>query len=126
MNERPFLPELAWAYFSAFQTVLMANFIVFKCLQNGNADLLSLNRDYPKKILKVTLPERSEWIDSNKPEHYHYLIDELEEKLLFELKKILDGAEDDYSTTDRAISILKTVNAGSIENQGLTVSLTQE
>lgn len=110
-DERPFLPELAWAYFSAFQTILNGNLALFKVMQIGVDDPDKvLTRDGLKKILKATLPHQSQWIDSTEPERYHYLLDELEDKLLGELRKILDGVEADQAATERAKSILSTVN----------------
>jgi hypothetical protein len=115
-DERPFLPELAWAYYSAYSTILFGNLALFKVLQVGMDEPEKvLTREGTKKILKATLPHQSEWIDSTEPERYYYLLDELEEKLIGELRKILDGAEADQAATERGHSILNTLNMVDLE-----------
>ncbi|MGK7058056.1 hypothetical protein AB4853_16465 [Bradyrhizobium sp. 1050_B9_N1_2] len=115
-DERPFLPELAWAYFSAYSTILFGNLALYKVLQIGMEEPERvLTREGVKKILKATLPHQSEWIDSTEPERYHYLLEELEEKLIGELRKILDGEEADQAATERGKSILRTVNMIDLE-----------
>jgi hypothetical protein len=115
-DERPFLPELAWAYYSAYSTILFGNLALYKVLQVGMDEPEKvLTREGTKKILTAVLPHQTQWIDTNEPERYHYLLDELEEKLLGELRKILDGAEADQAATERAHNILNTVNMVDLE-----------
>ena len=103
LNEKPFLPELAWAYFSTIRKILIGNLFLFQVLRTGMENPMHLlNRESIGSSLKATLPERSEWIESHAPEQYYYLLEELEDKLLGELRKVLDGTEADQAAVKQA------------------------
>jgi hypothetical protein len=117
-DERPFLPDLTWAYFTAYSTILYANLAVYQMLKAGVKDLDKyLKRDGSKEVLKAALPHQSKWIDDNQPEVYHYLLDELENNLLIELGKILNGVEIDAAEIIKARKILDAVNQTAKENE---------
>lgn len=117
-DERPFLPDLAWAYFTAYSTILYGNLVVYQMLKTGVKDFEKyIKRDGSKEILKAALPHQSKWIDDNQPETYHYLLDELENNLLLELKKILDGVEVDAAEITKARKILNAVNQAAGEKE---------
>ena len=64
INERPFISNTVWAYFSALQTILFGSFIRAKMLELGVQDASKLmNKEYEKKILKAALPHQKEFID---------------------------------------------------------------
>jgi hypothetical protein len=109
-DERPFLPELAWAYFNAYTTILYASLALYKVLTIGIDDpdkLLSI--DAIQKILKAVLPHHAKWIDESEPGAYHYLLDEIENNILAELRKILEGKDADQAAAVRAKEIMDTV-----------------
>lgn len=109
-DERPFVPELAWAYFSAYSSVLYGNYMLFKMLETGADEPTKfLKRDGNKDILKAALPHQSEWIDRVQPEAYHHLVDELQNNLLMELRKILEGVEVSVAEIEKARRILDAV-----------------
>lgn len=66
-----------------------------------------LNSEPVRKILKAALPHQSEFIEGQEPEAYYFLLEEVEEKLLFELRKILEGREADQAATSRAKEIME-------------------
>ena len=109
-NEKLFLPDEAWAYFSAYQTILISNYLVFKTLRTGIKDPMDyINRGANNSVLKAALPEQSSWIDAVKPEQYYYLLDQLLEKLLTQLKAILNGVAADQAATERAKLIISEI-----------------
>ena len=106
-DERPFVPEIAWAYFSAYTTVLYFSLLRLETLKSGMEDPQKLvNAEHVKMVLKAALPHQTQFIDDQDPGAYYYLLDELEIKLLIELRKILDGKEADQSSLQRANEIL--------------------
>jgi hypothetical protein len=122
-DERPFVPELAWAYFSAYSSILLGNYAVLKVLQTGLAQPTSfINRDHNKRILKAALPHQSQWIDEVQPEAYHYLLEELENNLLLELRKILDGVEQSAADIERAQTILGTIRRADSDQAATEIS----
>jgi hypothetical protein len=112
-DEQPFLPELVWAYFLAYKTILLGSLLRFKILKTGldEADKY-LSAEQAKTILKAALPHQSSFIDDQEPESYYYLLDEVQALLLAELRKVLDGKAADDADAERARAItdaLKTV-----------------
>jgi hypothetical protein len=108
---RPFLTPLAWAYYSAFYAIIMSAVTKMQILKIGVDDPKKyLNSEYPNKLLKTVLPLRSEYIDNNDDSVHHYLLDEIEQLLLLELKYIQDGKEDDRDNAHRAAEITKEVD----------------
>ena len=109
-DEQPFVPELAWAYFRAYSSILYSNLVTFKMLETGIDDPTKfLKKDGNKEILKAALPHQCEWIDQNEPQTYHYLLDELEGNLLRELRKILEGGDVSRAEIERAKLILAAI-----------------
>ena len=116
-DEQPFVPELAWAYFRSYTSVLYSNLVIFKMLESGvDEPTKYLKRDANKEILKAALPHQGQWIDSTEPQMYHYLLDELEGSLLVELRKILDGADVSRAEIDKAKVILEAINRADAKN----------
>ncbi len=106
IHERPFLSPLAWAYFSAYQSILFSAYMDARVLAEVVADAGKfLNRNHARDLLKATLSHHSEWIDSNDPSTYHYLLDELREKLLGELRNMLTGQDEDRQAIQQAKQI---------------------
>jgi hypothetical protein len=106
-DERPFVPEIAWAYFNAFSSLLYFNFVRFEVLKLGIKDREKIaNTEHMKNILKATLPHQTQYIDEQDAGAYYYLLEEIEAKLLNELRKILEGKEADQSSIQQAKEIL--------------------
>jgi hypothetical protein len=111
-NERPFLPELAWAYFTAYSTILYGIYARFMILKTGLDDPEQfLSKEGAQKILKAALPHHSKFIDENEPEAYYYLVEELENLLIIELRKILEGKEADQVAVVRAQEITDAIRS---------------
>jgi hypothetical protein len=122
-DERPFLPELAWAYFNAYTTILYASLARYKVLSAGvDEPEKYLSFEALQKILKAALPHQTNWIDENEPGAYHYLLDEIENNILAELRKILEGKEADQVAAARAKEIMGAVKAATNEEQAEAIS----
>ena len=69
-----------------------------------------LSGEEVKKILKAALPNRTEYIDRHGFGGYYDLLAEIENCLLSELRKILEGRDATQAATDQAREILEAVN----------------
>jgi hypothetical protein len=106
INEQPFISPLAWAYFSAYQSIILGAFMAARILAEGIEDAGKLlKRDHARELLKATLPHQAEYIDGNDPAAYHHLLEELKELLLTELRNILDGQAADREAINRGNEI---------------------
>jgi hypothetical protein len=103
---RPFVSELAWAYFSAYQTIISNGVLRLKALQTGVGDDFS-DHGAILKIVTASLPEYSEYISQNGVSGLHYLLDALETKLLKEIQVMLKDSGSDEEDMKRAAQILK-------------------
>jgi hypothetical protein len=109
-NEQPFVSALAWAYFSAYQMVVLAAYMRAKVLEFGLNNAAKLFNNEPiKALLKAALPHQSEYIDQYDASAYHFLLDELQERLLAELQKMLRGEDQDAASVAQAAIIMKLV-----------------
>lgn len=118
ISEQPFLSPLAWAYFSAYQTIVVSAYFKAKLLATSTEDVSSLIKtDGIRQVIKVALPELSEFIDKNEPETYHYLLDELEKRLLAELRNMLEGDDVDQVSIKKVAEINKAIAAVTTEEE---------
>lgn len=107
---RPFITPLAWAYYSAYSSVILLAVTKMEMLKIGvdNAEKF-FDYENSNNLLKTVLPSRAEYIDKHGTSAHHYLLDEIEQLLLLELKNIQDGHEADKENTKRAAEITKEV-----------------
>jgi DNA-binding protein Fis len=109
-SQQPFISPLAWAYFSAYQTVVVGAYIRAKVLEIGLKDAQELiTHDPIKDVLKTALPHYSQFIDEQPVGAYHLLLDDLEKHLIAELQKMIRGAEQDQASIEQAALIMEMV-----------------
>ena len=105
---RPFVSPLAWALFAASQAIVLFAVTRLKVLQIGIDDAPEiLDPSAVAKLIKAALPDRAAYVDEHGPGVYHYLLDELETKLLDEMRRMLQGIESDEAGLTQAAAILK-------------------
>ena len=64
-----------------------------------------------KEAVLGALPDRDEFVGRYGASAYHYLLDDLESKLMAELRAIVEGREEDALTIRRAQAILDAVHS---------------
>jgi hypothetical protein len=77
-----------------------------------------------KEVLKAALPDKSQFIESRQPSAFHDLLDELEEKLLTELRNMLDGRELDEAALVQAKHIVDASNRLNLEDAEVKAAIT--
>jgi hypothetical protein len=109
--ERPFVTQPAWAYFTAYQAVLLSSKALITGFAMGIGDARKmLDKSSLSALLKAALPHRTALIDQLSISSYLVLLDELEQALLAELTKMLDGAEIDEGAIKHAAQLVKLAN----------------
>lgn len=105
--EQPYLTEPAWAYFSAYKTILIGSMMRYAALKVGGPGIDKyMTNEATKKLLKAALPNAAQFIDEQEPEFYYLLLDEVEAALLSELRGVLDGKDVDHESAARAKAIM--------------------
>jgi DNA-binding protein Fis len=109
-SHQPFVSPLAWAYFSAYQAVVVGAYIRAKVLEIGVEDAHKMINDEPiKDVLKTALPHYTQFIDEQRVDVYHLLLDDLEKHLIAELQKMMRGDEQDQASVEQAARIMEMV-----------------
>ncbi|MDO8341651.1 MAG: hypothetical protein Q7T48_00465 [Cellvibrio sp.] len=103
---RPFVSRLAWAYYSAYQSIIFQSVIRLEALKAGTQEDFSKGKELVALVL-AALPHHKSYFEENADQTLHYLLDELEEKVLLEIEKILNGELEDEQSLERAAKILK-------------------
>ena len=111
MKEQPFVSQLAWAYFFAYIVIIRFACVRAEALRAGIEELERyLNYEKLKEVLKAALPHKSQFIEASQPEAFHDLLDDLEERLLAELKNLLEGRDLDEAAIVQAKYIVDASN----------------
>ena len=106
---RPFVSQMAWALFSAYQAIVSLAVAKLLLLKTGVDSGKYLNIDSVTRLVRAALPHHAEYIQQHGDAAFHYLLDELESALLQELQRQLLGVESDKASIKQAADILKEV-----------------
>lgn len=118
-RSRPFVSDLAWALFSAYQAILCGSLGKLQILKSGlPGDLLKI--DHITTATKAALSAYSAYyIDKYGDAGCYQLLDILEAELLKELRRILAGEESDKASVEQASKIMEAV--ARLQKQSQTV-----
>jgi hypothetical protein len=121
LKTRPFLSSLSWAYFSAYQAIVINAVIRMEMLKIGINIKDVVDTENVTKLVKIALPHQVKYIEKYGPSAFHYLLDELETKLLMSFEITLKGEELDKDTIKKAADIIK--EADSIMESNMTAKI---
>lgn len=108
-TSRPFVTPMLWASYSAYSTVMMQAVMRAYVIKHGvGFDFFDQNKC--SEILKLVLPHQSDYIDKFGASCYHYLLDEIEEKIIKEIHHTISGAETDEAGIKQAAAVIKKCN----------------
>lgn len=110
-KSRPFVSEIAWALFSAYQAIVLYAMVQVYMLKAGVKDASLLKSDHVTKIVKLALPEMTNYIDTYGSSGYYNLLEPLEAELLKELRRMMRGEESDKASVELAAKIMKEVES---------------
>lgn len=106
-SERPFIPPLAWALFSAYRQVLGYPVAQLAAMREGVGSRFIADPKSMLDLVKSALPHQAEFVDEFGTLGLSYLIDDLEEALLKELRRSLYNPDADQANVEQAAAILK-------------------
>jgi hypothetical protein len=104
-TERPYLSNKAWALFSAYQAILLYAVFQMKLLEFGE-DKNILDHKNVGELVQAALPHQSSFLEQHGVSACHFLVDELEQKLLDELKANLNETAPSEEDIRNAAQIL--------------------
>jgi hypothetical protein len=106
-KERPFLPPMTWALFSAYRQVLNLPAAQIMAVRAGAGKKILADVKPLIDSVKAVLPHYSEYLDQFGAGGLSLLIEDLEEKLLAEIVASLESTASDDKTVTQAAVILK-------------------
>lgn len=104
---RPFLTPMAWALFTAYQAIVMQAAVKLELLKSGIGKADFVDQAATANLVKLALPHYAAYVDEHGDAGYHYLLDELEQRLLEELQRMVAGVDSDKANVERAAEIVK-------------------
>jgi hypothetical protein len=104
---RPFVSQIAWAIYFAYRAIVLTAVMKLELLKRGLNEPSVIDTKTVANLIAIILPDRAEYIQKTGPSAYHYLLDELESRLLEELQKMLQGVESNKISIEQAATILK-------------------
>lgn len=104
---RPHISQLAWAYFSAWQAIVLHATVQIKLLQVGLDAPETIESKGVINLVSVALPHRAAYIREHGPGAAYHLLEELETNLLDDLRQTLEGKKLDITNVQRANEIQK-------------------
>lgn len=105
-NLRPFVSQTIWAYFSAYQSIVLHYVVLAKVFELGLGDNMTKSDELINLLLKV-LPHQKEFIEKFGVEGSFYLLEEIEQKLLDEINDFLSGKGVSEERLKEATEIIK-------------------
>lgn len=106
-TERPFLPPLAWALYSAYSRVLCYAPAQLATIRTGVGSKMLADPAPMLDMVKSALPHMTAFIDEHGDSGLPFLIDDLEEALLKSLREALHNPGADEDSVAQAAKILK-------------------
>lgn len=104
---RPFISPVAWAYFSAYSSVLHHAVLKLHMLKSGLNYPDIIKDENLKKVILTALPHQEEYVEKVQSESYYYLLDELGSLMLSAFNSTLKGDQEDRETLLKAVEIIK-------------------
>ena len=117
LDIRPFVSEILWAYYWSYQSILIHDLTKIQLIKIGTYVEKIDDTKHLERLLVAALPEYKETIENNKTTSYYHFLELLENKILDEIKKILDGGESDKDNIEKAKTILDIANILNKEQQ---------
>jgi hypothetical protein len=119
---RPYLSELLYSYYEAYATIISHYVLLCKLFTNGLTDKFSDTEKMKKLILSV-LPHKEKFIEKHGVNSSGFLLEELKEKILYEIKLFLDGKSSSNEDIQKINEIKKSIKDIDDSNQKIEEKL---
>lgn len=110
-SERPFLPPLVWALYSAYSQVIALPLAQLAAMRAGTGPELLADPKPMIDLVKTALPHQAVVLDEHGTVALPYLIDELEKAILKEVRRCLNNPDADQASVEQAAAILRAADA---------------
>lgn len=107
LKSRPFISPVTWAYYSAYRSILVHAAIRLQLLSKGQdmGEVVDIKQII--SLITIALPHRKNYVEEHGFNSFHFLIDELESKLLESFDLMIKGEESDQASLEKAAAIIQ-------------------
>ncbi len=95
---------MVWAYYSAYESIVMHYVVQVKLFENGLGDKFLETKEITK-LVRIALPHQENFINEHGVNAFGHLLDELENRLLLEIDKMLKGHTESKESVEKAAEI---------------------
>ncbi len=106
---RPYVSEMAWALFSAYQAIVGYAAAQIFMLRVGLNSAHILDSTAVSRLVLAALPHYQEYIEKHGYKVFPLIVDTLEAELLKELQRMMRGEESDKHSVEQAAKIMQEV-----------------
>ena len=110
-KSRPFVSHTAWAYFYAYQSILVHSVLRFELLKHGLNSPNVIDTDGVLKVVEAALPHQGDYLKRHGPGALNYVLGELESKILESLEDMMQSTDSDHQALEAAARILDAADA---------------
>lgn len=104
---RPFISPVAWAYFTAYTSILSHAVLKSHLLKKGLNYPEIIESKNLKKVIITALPHQKNYVEKVDSGAYYHLLDELESLILLAFENTLKGVKEDKEALTQAAELIK-------------------
>lgn len=120
---RPFVSEEIWKYYSAYNSIMSAAIAIIKAIEHGVGDEDFFEPQKTSDEILKTLPSAREGVEKYGWEFIFYTDETLEELIILEIQKFIDGDEANMRQIDIAKSLAEATSQQPSNTSGLPEEL---
>jgi hypothetical protein len=114
---RPYVTEPVWAAYSALSALCYNAILRWHTLKNGLGRMDLVKNEAVAKLIKAALPHQAGLIDKWGPSEWYYFGEELESKLIEELRVMLSGTETNEEQLRQSAEVIKLASELAKQNE---------
>lgn len=104
---RPYVSEMSWAYYNAYSSIVTNAVAMAHILNAGQDPTKFMDQEKIKALITAAIPYASDYIDKFGAQAAYNFLGQIKDQLLIELRKTMDGIEEDLQSLQRAKQIIK-------------------
>jgi hypothetical protein len=102
---------MLWASYSAYRAIVSQAVMRAYAIKSGIGAQDFSDKKKMAELLKSVLPHQSEYVDKYGPGAYHFLVEEIESKIIEEIHLTISDVDSDEASIKQAAKILEISNS---------------
>ena len=107
---KPYVSAMTWALYRAHASIISHAVLHWQALKLGMDSTTLVKDDAVRALIEKAAPEYKDYLAQYGSSAFFYLLEPLEDKLIIEIQRMLEGKEEDQASIRRAAEIVKASN----------------